>query len=180
MSVSASLGRHFLQSFILCGILVLTMDSTAVAAMYSGAAPAIQSPKGILLASGICPQNRETRPAPRDVSALANPALGDAEAVERGKRLYYKDAKPTACRLCHGNRGNGNGSLAPGMNPPPRNFTCVETMRGLSDGQMFWIIQNGSRGTAMPPHKATLSDGEIWDLIEFIKSFGINRERSMQ
>ncbi len=164
------------------GFVVLhgVMSTQAVAGIPSGRMlerPALQ---GTLIASGICPQNRETRSAPKDVSVLSNPALGDAEAVERGKRLYYKDAKPTACRLCHGNHGNGNGRLAQGMSPPPRNFTCIETMRGLPDGQLFWIIKNGSRRTAMPPHKATLSDGEIWDLIEFIKSFGIDRERSRQ
>ena len=88
-----------------------------------------------------------------------------------GKQLFNKDAKPTACRLCHGAKGNGNGSLARRLDPPPRNFTCAEVMSDLPDGQLFWVIQNGSRGTAMSAHKSTLKPEEIWKLILFIKQF---------
>ena len=100
-----------------------------------------------------------------------NPKLDSTENIAAGKQLYYKDAKPTACSLCHGIRGNGNGRLAKGLNPPPRNFTCAVLMDTISDGQLFWIIKNGSRGTAMPVHKETLSDKQIWQLIRFVRKF---------
>ncbi len=73
--------------------------------------------------------------------------------------------------MCHGIKGNGNGKLAVNLAPPPRNFTCAETMKEISDGQMFWIIKNGSGGTKMPAHKETLTDREIWQLILYIKNF---------
>ncbi len=121
--------------------------------------------------SGICPQNRKTSEAPSRYLKKKNPISPTPGNIENGKRLFSRDAKPTACKLCHGARGNGNGSLARRLDPPPRNFTCAEVMRDLPDGQLFWIIQNGSRGTAMPPHKATLKPAEIWQLILFIKQF---------
>ncbi len=121
--------------------------------------------------SGICPQNRKTPKAPSRYLKKKNPIPSTSVNIESGKRLFSKDAKPTACKLCHGARGNGNGSLARRLDPPPRNFTCSEVMRDLPDGQLFWIIQNGSRGTAMPPHKFTLKPEEIWQLILFIKQF---------
>jgi len=125
----------------------------------------------IRVASGICPQNRKTRSAPKRYLKKANPLPDSPETIAQGERLFYKDAKPTACALCHGRKGNGNGRLAKGLNPPPRNFTCTELMDTLPDGQLFWIIKNGSKGTGMPVHKETLSDKKIWQLIRFIRKF---------
>jgi mono/diheme cytochrome c family protein len=121
--------------------------------------------------SGICPQSRKTRKAPSRYLKKKIPIPATSENLAKGKRLFNQDAKPTACKLCHGARGNGNGSLARRMAPPPRNFTCSEVMKDLPPGQLFWIIRNGSRGTAMPAHKPTLKPEEIWQLILYIKSF---------
>ena len=121
--------------------------------------------------SGICPQNRKTRKAPSRYLNKKNPIPLTLENITKGEKLFNQDAKPTACKLCHGAKGNGNGSLARRMDPPPRNFTCAEVMKDLPAGQLFWIIQNGSRGTDMPPHKSTLKPEEIWQLIWFIKGF---------
>lgn len=121
--------------------------------------------------SGICPQVRKTRTAPGKYYSQKNPLPTGEEYVNSGKILYQKQAKPTPCRMCHGIRGNGNGKLAVGMEPPPRNFTCFEMMKEIPDGQLFWIIKNGSRGTAMPAHKSTLSDRQIWQLIHYLRGF---------
>ena len=121
--------------------------------------------------SGICPQNRTTRKAPGRYLKKKNPIPPTLENLAKGKQLYNQDAKPTACKLCHGANGNGNGSLARRLDPPPRNFTCAEVMRDLPDGQLFWTIKNGSRGTGMPAHKSTMQPEEIWQLILFIKKF---------
>jgi hypothetical protein len=67
--------------------------------------------------------------------------------------------------------GDGNGSLARRMEPPPRNFTCEPVMQGLPDGQLFWIIKNVSKVTAMPAHKFSLGEEQIWQLILYIRSF---------
>ena len=91
--------------------------------------------------------------------------------MKKGKNLFLKNAKPTACKLCHGVRDNGNGHLAKRMEPPPRNFTCGKVMEGLPDGQLFWVIQNGSNGTAMPAHRFSLSKEQIWQLILYIRKF---------
>ena len=102
------------------------------------------------IASGICPQQRATARAPLAYFRKENPLPPTPENTEVGKKLYYQNARPTACKLCHGVRGNGNGKLAVGLDPPPRNFTCAQTMDGISDGQLFWVIKNGSSRTAMP------------------------------
>ena len=127
--------------------------------------------KLLYIASGICPQPRTTKKAPLSYIRKQNPLPATAKNVGRGKVLYQKEAKPTACKMCHGIRGNGNGRLARGLKPAPRNFTCEETMRSLSDGQLFWVIKNGSTGTAMPAHKFSLGDKDIWRIIYYLKSF---------
>ncbi|MZG53002.1 MAG: c-type cytochrome [Nitrospinae bacterium] len=128
-----------------------------------------ESFKIIKTASGICPQNRKTETAPGRYLKKTNPLSPTKENIEKGKNLFLKNARPTACKLCHGSRGNGNGHLARGMEPPPRNFTCGKVMEDLPDGQLFWIIQNGSRGTAMPAHRFSLSKEQIWQLILYVR-----------
>lgn len=119
--------------------------------------------------SGVCPQPRTTKKAPAEFLAMANPMPASSQAVQAGKTLFQQTAKPLACMNCHGAKGDGMGPAAMGLTPPPRNFTCGETMNSISDGQLFWIIKNGSAGTGMMPF-ASLSDDEVWQLIHYIRS----------
>ncbi len=120
---------------------------------------------------GICPQTRTTAHAPSEIGSLKNPLELTRENLDRGESLFQRTAEPTACKICHGPEGNGFGMMAQGLSPMPRNFTCKETMNEIADGQMFWIIKNGSPGTGMPAFKLFLSDEEIWQLILYIRQF---------
>ncbi len=120
---------------------------------------------------GICPQTRTTAQAPNEIESLKNPLESTRENLDRGESLYQRTAEPTACKVCHGPTGNGFGMMAQGLSPMPRNFSCNETMSKITDGQMFWIIKNGSPGTGMPAFKLFLSDEEIWQLILYIRRF---------
>jgi len=73
-------------------------------------------------------------------------------------------------KMCHGAKGDGAGKLGAALKPKPRNFTCAETMKGISAGQMFHIIKNGSKGTGMVAHKKTLKDAQIWDVVKYVRS----------
>ncbi|NIP99686.1 MAG: cytochrome C, partial [Nitrospinaceae bacterium] len=42
--------------------------------------------------------------------------------------------------------------------------------KDIPDGQMFWIIKNGSPGTRMPAF-GNLSDEQIWQLVLYIRQF---------
>ena len=118
-------------------------------------------------AGGNCPQPRKTKAAPGSVTKKDK--TGSADVVN-GKNLYHKAAKPMACKMCHGEKGDGGGQLGKALKPKPRNFTCSETMKKVSAGQMFHIIKNGSYGTGMAAHGKTLKDKEIWDVIKYIRS----------
>lgn len=55
-----------------------------------------------------------------------------------------------------------------GMNPKPRDFSCQTMMKNIPDGQLFWVIKNGSKGTGMMGFKM-LSDDQIWQLVSYYK-----------
>ena len=89
--------------------------------------------------------------------------------AKKGKLIYTETAKPMVCKQCHGSKGDGGG-MSGDLKPAPRNFTCAETMKDISAGQMFHIIKNGSKGTSMVAHGRTLKDKEIWDVVKYIRS----------
>jgi len=99
------------------------------------------------------------------------PLPATSKNIQRGKKLYRKEAKPTARKMCHGIRDNGNGCLARGLETAPRRFACKDTMQSLLGVQLFWIIKKGSKGTAVPAHKLTLGDEDTWRIIYYLKSF---------
>ena len=122
------------------------------------------------LGKGICPQIRKTIQAPDKILTQRNPLEKNREILYAGESLFQIEAQPTTCKICHGVTGNGLGLMAQGLNPPPRNFTCRSTMETISDGQLFWIIRNGSPGTGMPAFK-NLKDQEIWQIVRYLRTF---------
>ncbi|MGD9852685.1 MAG: cytochrome c [Nitrospirales bacterium] len=119
--------------------------------------------------SGVCPQPRKTTQAPGKYRHLTNPLPGSQEHIKAGEKLFHETAQPLACIQCHGAKGDGNGPMGAALNPHPRNFTCGETMKGISDGQLYWIIKNGSPGTGMMAFSG-MPDDQIWQLIQYIRT----------
>jgi mono/diheme cytochrome c family protein len=119
--------------------------------------------------SGACVQPRKTQQAPAEFLEKTNPLPASVETVQAGKTLFLETAKPLACMNCHGANGDGKGPAGMGLMPPPRNFTCGEMMKDIPDGQLFWIIKNGSPGTGMMPFSG-LPDDEVWQLIHYLRT----------
>jgi mono/diheme cytochrome c family protein len=115
-----------------------------------------------------CIQKRETPKAPDKIYKLVNPLGHKPENISAGEKLYQKEAKPLTCAQCHGPKGKGDGVIAKGMNPKPRDFSCSAMMKDIPDGQLFWIIKNGSKGTGMMAF-ATLGDEQIWQIVSYIR-----------
>ena len=105
---------------------------------------------------------------------MKNPLPADAANIKAGADLYNKKAKPIACKTCHGVKGDGKGDADFESTPPARIFTCKKTMEALPDGQLFWIIRNGSPGTGMPAFKK-LEDEEIWQIILYLRKLAQSR-----
>jgi len=90
-----------------------------------------------------------------------------AKAIEAGKALYAK-----YCRFCHGNTGAGDSTMAPkGMTPS--NLTDATWARGSSEGEIYWVIQNGAPPKyEMKGLKGKISDADAWNLVHFVRSLG--------
>jgi mono/diheme cytochrome c family protein len=117
-----------------------------------------------------CVQKRKTPKAPSNIYKQTNPLEHTPENITAGKSLYQKGAKPLACFQCHGTNGGGNGKMANGMQPEPRDFSCKAMMKTIPDGQLFWVVKNGSKGTGMMGFK-NLKDNQIWQVISYIRQF---------
>jgi mono/diheme cytochrome c family protein len=130
--------------------------------------PDVPSTTGVA-EGNVCVQPRKTIQAPTAFLAKTNPLPSSAEAITAGKELFLKGAQPVACVMCHGELGDGKGLMGTAFVPPPRNFTCGAMMKDLSDGQLFWIIKNGSPGTGMMAFPG-IPDQQVWQLIHYIRS----------
>jgi mono/diheme cytochrome c family protein len=115
-----------------------------------------------------CPQPRFTGEAPAELYSRVSPIAANKRNRRAGRELYEEISDPS-CIVCHGKEGRGNGQLAGQFDPRPRNFACAQTVDGIPDGQLHWIIKNGSPGTAMPPFDY-LSDDEIWQLVIYLRT----------
>jgi mono/diheme cytochrome c family protein len=115
-----------------------------------------------------CPQPRFTGRAPDPIYGQANPLAADGNHLATGRRLYEKDANPP-CQICHGIKGDGMGPLAAQFDPRPRNFACKATVNGIPDGQLFWIVRNGSPGTSMPAFPG-MRDEQIWQIVLYLRA----------
>ena len=94
----------------------------------------------------------------------ASPAI-----IAEGKVLY--EGKGT-CVSCHGRTGMGEGPTGRRLNPGPRNFTNCMFQKRRRDGELFWIIKNGSPGTGMVPMiPATITEEEAWKILAYERSF---------
>jgi mono/diheme cytochrome c family protein len=148
--------RAYLEVLVVLGFLVLIANSvTGIAAHRNPGNEA-------------CPQPRFTGRAPGELYARANPLEANRGNRRAGKELYEELSDPS-CVVCHGKKGDGRGQLSGQFDPPPRNFACAATVDGVPDGQLHWVIKNGSPGTAMPSFDY-LSDEEIWQLVVYLRS----------
>jgi len=101
--------------------------------------------------------------------AMKNPVAVTPESIAKGKALF--EGKGT-CFNCHGKAGDGQGEAGKILNPSPRNFTNCRFHKKRKDGELFWVIKNGSAGTGMVSLiPAAINEEEAWMIINYERSF---------
>ena len=108
------------------------------------------------------------------LAALKSPVPANPASIKAGQAVYAKN-----CRHCHGPRGKGDGPLAP-TNPKPADLTDAKWDHGSSDGEIYTLILNGAPApmSEMKPMKGTLTPTQIWQVVNYIRSIGLQAPAS--
>ncbi len=121
-------------------------------------------------------QNARRLAIPSKARAARNPLSATSENL-RDARLHFADH----CATCHANDGSGNSMIGQGLYPKPPDLRLPETQE-LSDGELFWTIENGVRFTGMPAfggHPGGQEDS--WKLVLFIRHLAqLSEEERME
>lgn len=102
-----------------------------------------------------------------EAAKLKNPVPADETSIAAGKALFIK-----RCAQCHGDSGKGDGDMADMSDPKPADLTDAEWKHGSSDGEIFTVIHTGVKGTDMKPFSKKLTDRQIWDVVNYVRSLG--------
>ena len=116
---------------------------------------------------------------PKNARTRENP-VPDSPQVQADARAHWADH----CAACHANNGSGDVEMGKHMYPPAPDMREPETQQ-MTDGELFFIIQNGIRMTGMPAWGSGSQHDEqdSWKLVRFIRhlpQLTADEERQMQ
>jgi mono/diheme cytochrome c family protein len=102
---------------------------------------------------------------PSGARSRANPEPATTETVRSGLE-HWADH----CASCHANNGSGETEIGAGLYPRAPDMRLPAT-QNLSDGELFYIIENGIKLTGMPAWGTGTEEGErsTWHLVHFIR-----------
>jgi len=93
-----------------------------------------------------------------------------AANLTAGKQDYQ-----TFCASCHGSGGHGRGSAGAALAIQPAHLSDCTMMAKMSDDTIFNVIKKGGGATGrskeMPAWGSAFKDGEIHDLVAFLRTF---------
>jgi mono/diheme cytochrome c family protein len=154
--------KPVLKAFLLLIGLAVVMGTIGVWYFVNSGVSAKEQPGRIeeFLAGGV-----RNMAIARRAGSLTNPTEYSGEIIAEG-RAHFADH----CAICHANDGSGDTAMGRGMWPKVPDMRLART-QNLSDGELFWIIENGVRFTGMPAWSTGTKDGETasWHLVHFIR-----------
>jgi mono/diheme cytochrome c family protein len=115
------------------------------------------------------PQQPAAAPAAADAKIpleavnQVNPVKASAESLSRAKKVYGYE-----CAACHGDDGGGAGDLAKNMKSKMADFRDPTSLKGHTDGELFYIIKNGKG--EMEGEGPRLKPEDTWNLVNYLRS----------
>jgi mono/diheme cytochrome c family protein len=97
---------------------------------------------------------------------LPQAPAADASAVAAGETLFSM-----GCADCHGKDGRTPTNIGKSMYPRVPDLGSTEVQR-MSNRELFWVIKNGIRLSGMPGFGHILSDDEICQVRDYVRSLG--------
>jgi len=124
-------------------------------------------PSSLLLVSFLsaAPQEQPSAPPapPPSAAGQTNPVKPTPESQAHAKKVWGYD-----CALCHGEKGDGKGDVADSMKLTMKDYTKPDSLKDLTDGQMYDIILKGKG--QMPGEEGRAKPDDIWNIIIYIHS----------
>jgi hypothetical protein len=93
---------------------------------------------------------------------LKNPLLPNKSVIMRGKNMFS-----VYCSVCHGQQGDGNGTVVPPFPMPPSLHS--EKLLNWPDGSIFHVITKGQN--LMPSYASQIESSDRWAIIHYIRLF---------
>ena len=90
------------------------------------------------------------------------PAHFTRAEVAAGFHQYEAD-----CVMCHGGPAVPRQAWVQGMTPTPP--FLLDAARRWTPAQLYWIVGQGIKMTAMPAWRITRTGGEVWNLVAFLE-----------
>jgi mono/diheme cytochrome c family protein len=106
---------------------------------------------------------------PVEAAKQQNPVKPSSESIARAKKWWTLD-----CEMCHGKNGDGKGETAKEMKLTMMDFTNPDTLKGRTDGEIFYVIKNGHND--MPAEGPRVKDEEGWDLVNYVRAFAKKKD----
>lgn len=102
---------------------------------------------------------------PRTAREATNPTASSPDVVAEGL-AHFADH----CAVCHANDGSGQTEIGRGLYPKPPDLRLPAT-QSLTDGELFYVIENGVRLTGMPAWSTGTEEGRAssWRLVRFMR-----------
>jgi mono/diheme cytochrome c family protein len=151
--------------FRLIGLFLIVCGIGAVACtlwFVAGGISAKSSPGTLEMA--VAPRLRSMA-IPRAARDQRSPVPASAAALNEGME-HFADH----CALCHGNDGSGDTQMGRNLYPRVPDMRLAAT-QDLTDGELFYIIENGVKLTGMPAWGGDPEHGAEanWNLVQFIR-----------
>src|SRR5205085_2750194 len=103
---------------------------------------------------------------PRKARDARNPITDSPEVLSEAME-HFADH----CAVCHGSDGSGSTQIGKGLFPKPPDMRQSGT-QDLTDGEIYYIINNGVRYTGMPAFGEAADNGQdenSWKLVVLIR-----------
>jgi len=101
---------------------------------------------------------------PTKAKGVKNPIPNTPSNMEEAK-AHWADH----CAICHDNNGSGNTTIGQNLYPKAPDMRLPAT-QNMSDGELYYTIENGVRLTGMPAWgQAEENDQDSWRLVHFIR-----------
>ena len=100
---------------------------------------------------------------PANFKTMKNPVAMSEASTQAGQVLFSK-----TCAACHGKTGLGDGVKVKSLKTTMNDFSKAE-FQNQTDGEHFYKTKTG-RGD-MPKYEGKLSDDDIWNLVNFMRTF---------